>query len=488
MKLRTWFGTLLIAAMLSLVACGGSGNDEDSTEELALYRTSNTGGGGAAAESTNRSSVAYATATSGGVALTASAPASDDAGQPQSSGGAAAPAATNFSGEARLIGGDDGTTLDPVSLQQTTSSRQIIHVSSMVVIVEDVSLATQQAQTEIAGLGGLVFGQDTTTSPRPRTTLTFKVMPEDFDEALSRLAALGELETQQISADDVTDRVVDIESRIITNEASVTRLRGFLENATDLETVASLERELLSRETSLELLRGQLRTIQDQVGLATIFLTLIEPEPPMDEARVELVQTTYLGTDEGARCPDDDELTVDEGEAFTICITIENTGNLALTEIEIRDNPLGLDDDDFVVLEGSLDRLDPEQRLVGYFETTADDLEGFTNPDLSAVAVDEDGEPIRVPINVEREIVELDVIEDTSIRGFTDGLSDSWDALVTLAQVGVLALGVFLPFIWVPILAIGGIGFARRRMPRRQRTVRIERPETLDDEDDSSED
>ena len=43
-------------------------------------------------------------------------------------------------------------------------------------------------------------------------------------------------------------------------------------------------------------------------------------------------------------------------------------------------------------------------------------------------------------------------------------------------------------FIWVPILAIGGIGLARRRMPRRQRTVRVERTATLDERSESAED
>jgi hypothetical protein len=127
--------------------------------------------------------------------------------------------------------------------------------------------------------------------------------------------------------------------------------------------------------------------------------------------------------------------------------------------------------------------LEPEQRVVGYFDATAG-LPFFTSPNFSAVAVDEDGDPIRIPIEVKHELVEFDVIEDTSIRGFTDGLADSWDALVTLAQVGVLGLGIFLPFIWVPIIAIGGIGFARRRMPPRQRTVRVERTEYRDDDDD----
>ena len=132
---------------------------------------------------------------------------------------------------------DDGD----VAFQQVNTGRSIVYVGSMFVEVEDVRQATQQAQLAIAGLGGLVFSQHTTTEPVPRTELTFKVLPEDFAEAMRRLEALGDLKSQQISADDVTERVVDLESRIITSRASVERLRSFLEKATELEAVAELE-------------------------------------------------------------------------------------------------------------------------------------------------------------------------------------------------------------------------------------------------------
>ncbi|MCE2527203.1 MAG: DUF4349 domain-containing protein [Actinomycetia bacterium] len=92
--------------------------------------------------------------------------------------------------------------------------------------------------------------------------------------ALSRLSQVGELVDQQISADDVTERIVDLQSQIITAEASVSRLRSFLETATNLENLAFYERELLIRETDLERLRGQVRTLQDQVALATITLAI----------------------------------------------------------------------------------------------------------------------------------------------------------------------------------------------------------------------
>lgn len=444
---------VLVAAMMLLVACAESGDDS----ETAGIGDSDLG---ASVGEEYRQQPAESGGGADGSAAVADRATSDAAPPPQ-------PGATG-PGLDDAFGANGGTNLAPVAFQQVGDGRVIIYTSTMLVVVEDVSLATQQAQTAIAGLGGLVFGQDTTTEPFPRTVLTFRVLPDDFQEALSRLAGLGELESQQVSTDDVTDRVVDLESQIITAEASVERLREFLSNAVDLEDVAQLEAQLLQRETNLELLRGQLRTVQEQASLATIFLTLVEPTPDAPEARVELVQTAYLDHDEGARCPDDDELAVDEGEPITLCIEIENTGNLALTEMEVRDGGLDLDDDDFVVLDGSLaGPLEPGDRLVGYFETAA---EPFPNPSprFSAVVVDEDGEPIRIPVNVELEVVDLDVAEDTSVPSFTDGLTGSLGAVAVLARIGVLALGVALPFFWVPLIVVGLVTLGRRMSPRGQ--------------------
>ena len=377
-------------------------------------------------------------------------------------------------------GADDGD----VAFQQVNTGRSIVYVGSMLVEVEDVRLATQQAQLAIAGLGGLVFSQHTTTEPVPRTELTFKVLPEDFAEAMRRLEALGDLKSQQISADDVTERVVDLESRIITSRASVERLRSFLEKATELEAVAELESQLLARETNLERLRGQLRTIQDLVALATVSITLVEPEPERPEARVEFVETAYAGDDDGARCPAADDLAVDEDEPITVCVSVENTGNVALVEIEIFDFGLGFDNDDFVTLEGSVaGPLQPGERLLGYFRTEAE-LESRPEPGFSAVAVDPDGEPLRITVNADFDVFEYEVAADNSLPTFVDGLRGSWSAVVTLARVGVLAVGVAIPFLWVAPLALGllwlGRRFGRPARPRAPRSTAAPAPEEGD--------
>ena len=426
---------LLLAAAV-LAACS-SGDDSDDSATTASGSTAST---------------STTAAVVGASASTTTAVANAPAPTIRAAATAAAPAVSNGTGVAG----------PGVAFQQVDTGRSIVYVGTMLVEVDNVRRATQQAQVAIAGLGGLVFGQHTITEPAPRSELTFKMLPADFTEAMRRLEALGELKSQQISADDVTERVVDLESRIITSRASVERLRNFLETATSIEAVAQLESQLLARETDLERLRGQLRTIQGQVALATVFLTLVEPEPERLEARVEFVETAYAGNDDGARCPAADDLAVDEDEPVTVCVSVENTGNVALVEIEIRDFGLGLDDDDFVALEGSVaGPLQPGERLLGYFQTEAE-LESAPVAGFSAVPVDPDGEPLRIPVTFDYEIFEYEVAADDSLPTFVDGLRGSWSAVVTLARLGLLAVGVAIPFLWVVPLTLGLFWLGRR--------------------------
>ena len=437
-----WIGLAIVPLLLAaalLAACSNGDDDDDETAASASAPTTS-----ASASASTTSASASASTTSAAVATPA----------PALRAAASLAAAGASSGT--------GGAAPRVAFQQVDTGRSIVFVGTMLVEVNDVRRATQQAQVAIAGLGGLVFGQHTTSEPAPRTELTFKVMPADFAEAMRRIEALGELKSQQISADDVTERVVNLESRIITARASVERLRNFLGTATGVEAVAELESQLLARETDLELLRGQLRTIEGQVALATIFLTLVEPEPERPEARVEFVETAYAGNDDGARCPAADDLAVDEGEPVTVCVSVENTGNVALVEIEIRDFGLDLDDDDFVALEGSVaGPLQPGERLLGYFRTEAA-LESAPVAGFSAVPVDADGEPLRIQVTADYDIFEYEVAADDSIPTFVDGLRGSWSAVVTLARLGLLAVGVAIPFVWVVPLALGLLWLGRR--------------------------
>jgi len=350
---------------------------------------------------------------------------------------------------------------DAAGLPVVDTGRDIIFVASVGVEVEDVVVAGQEASTAIASLGGVLFGQVTTSEGVPRSTLTFKVPPAQFQTALSRLGDIGFLRDQVITADDVTERVVDLESQIITSQLSVDRLRGFLESATTLTEIADLEQQLLVRETSLEQLRGQLRTIEGQVSLATITVTFTQ-KLPGPELTVE--QTAYLGHDDGTTCPGLDEIAGDEGDLITVCYRITNTGDTILDDLDVRDEGLGLELDDLTVVDGSLD----QPLAIGASVTLVAEIEAEPFRDgraqATANSVSEGGADLQLGRTAGRDDLDLSITEDTSLPGFLDGLSTGWAAMVQVIGVLVLIAGFALPFLWVIPVA----WFTRRWMKSRK--------------------
>ncbi len=247
---------------------------------------------------------------------------------------------------------------------QSAFGRDIIYQAWVSVEATDVGAATHRAIAIVQGLGGFVFGQQTRTRPAPYSEIVFKVAPEDFSTALARLSEVGELIDQQISADDVTERIVDLQSQTITAEASVGRLRSFLETATNLENVAFYERELLIRETDLERLRGQLRTLQDRVALATITLAIRQlPERPLILPNTGLLVTAWVSTDGEDPCLGTKNLTVERDDTVDFCVEVANQGEVTLTDVEFSSDILPLDENPFVVERGSLNRIEPGQFL-----------------------------------------------------------------------------------------------------------------------------
>ncbi|MGI9610589.1 MAG: DUF4349 domain-containing protein, partial [Acidimicrobiia bacterium] len=355
--------------------------------------------------------------------------------------------------------GSDG--IDPVVFQTTDLGRNIIFTADLPVAVTDVGVAGDAATRTISELGGFLFGQRTTGAPNPISVLTFKVMPEDFAEALDRLGEIGEVRAQNVSASDVTEKIVDLESRILSAEASVDRLRQLLADADAVAVVVQVETELLQRETQLETLRGQLRTLEDQVSLATIVVTLTEA---LSDPRVQLVVSTYPGGDElGESCHGDGGLNIDEGSEATVCFEIVNAGDTPLTSFELNDPVLDLTLEDLTVVFGEpTDTIEPGESIMFAAEVTVErDLRTQTR--VSATPVNQEGQALAGRTVSTTSTIFINAVDPGGIASFGEGLSASISFLANLGRVLILSLGLLLPFIWLlPILIWLGVRNSRK--------------------------
>ncbi len=336
--------------------------------------------------------------------------------------------------------------------------RKIIFTADITVEVDDVAAAGDQATDIIASVGGFVFGQQTQGGSRPESVLVFKVLPEDFDRAVEALGGVGELRNQVISADDVTERVVDLETRIEVAELGVTRLRTTLESTQDLEDYAELERLLLERESELELMRGQLRTLQDRIDLATITLRLVQDAVNHSMA---LSTTLYHAQDDGASCPGNDGAAVESGTDITVCFEVINTGEEPIADLVFIDTALGIDStDDLTLVYGDLERLDGGQSLMLAYEMTADRRTQL-RPKATGTPITDEGEPAGPSVDARGEGF-IDAFESEGDPGFGDGFGAGVDVLKAVWTAVTVLVGFALPML--VLLAVFGplVWFGRR--------------------------
>ncbi|MFD9499231.1 DUF4349 domain-containing protein [Streptomyces sp. NPDC060035] len=155
----------------------------------------------------------------------------------------------------------------------------VIRTATLDVEVKSVPKAVAAARSAAESAGGLVADETTERldDTHDVSHLVLRVPQDQYDAVLRKLAGSGKLLSRTSNAKDVTGQVVDVESRIATQRASVTRVRALMDKATRLTDVVTLEGELSNRQAALESLLAQQASLKDRTSLATITLELSEP-------------------------------------------------------------------------------------------------------------------------------------------------------------------------------------------------------------------
>ncbi|WP_329234260.1 MULTISPECIES: DUF4349 domain-containing protein [unclassified Streptomyces] len=165
----------------------------------------------------------------------------------------------------------------------------VIRTATLGIEVKSVPKAVAAARATTEGAGGLVAEENTerVDDTHEVSHLVLRVPQDAYAEVLRDLAGTGKLLSRTSNAKDVTGQVVDVESRIATQRASVTRVRDLMDKAEKLTDVVTLEGELSSRQADLESLLAQQKSLKDRTTLATVTLELNEPEAEANDPQDE---------------------------------------------------------------------------------------------------------------------------------------------------------------------------------------------------------
>jgi hypothetical protein len=166
--------------------------------------------------------------------------------------------------------------------------RSLIYTGTISVRVESVVLAADRAIAITVGLGGIVAG-DTRhlDDDGSQATLVLRVPADRFNSTLDSLAELGTEEGRQVTAEDVTEQLIDLDARIATQQASVARVRELLARAQNIGEIVAIESELTQRQAELDSLLQRRAAMSGLVELATITVVLYGQSGPVEPEEEE---------------------------------------------------------------------------------------------------------------------------------------------------------------------------------------------------------
>jgi hypothetical protein len=150
--------------------------------------------------------------------------------------------------------------------------RYIVYTAGMQVSVFNLEEAMRVAETLPETYGGYIASMST-------GAFVLRIPSKRLREVMDAVGEMGVVENKSLTAQDVTDEWVDIESRLSALEKTHKQLLELLEKARTVQEALEVRHALDQISAELEVLKGRLRKLENLTSFSTLTLTLIERGP-----------------------------------------------------------------------------------------------------------------------------------------------------------------------------------------------------------------
>ncbi|MEG4418751.1 DUF4349 domain-containing protein [Microcoleus sp. LAD1_D5] len=222
-------------------------------------------------------SSAIALPSCGGSQLTSSAPSGADSpssreNQVAASAPQSAPAPEPAAQRSKTPGASKKAAETPATRPQLIKKAQLsLVVKSLDASTKSVTNIVEKQQGDILGFQNQ---KPPDSSVRQTASVEIRVPQERLETTLDTLAKLGTVENRALTAEDVTDQLVDSEARLRNLRKSEEMVLKIMERSGSVGDVLKVSQELSNIRESIERIDAQLKSLRNQVAYSTISLTL----------------------------------------------------------------------------------------------------------------------------------------------------------------------------------------------------------------------
>ncbi|MCW2908359.1 MAG: hypothetical protein JWL68_3148 [Actinomycetia bacterium] len=184
--------------------------------------------------------------------------------------------------------GSAGTGSTSLTAQPAASS--IIYTAGVTVRAKDLTRAAAQATQLARAAGGYVSSENTALNrahpDRSTVSLQLKIPVSAYQATLGALSTqLGTRLAMSQHAQDVTQTVADVTSRVTSAQAAISQLRALLRHAGSVTSLLTVQNQINDQESGLESLLARQRALTHETSFATVNMLLVAYPHAVHQAR-----------------------------------------------------------------------------------------------------------------------------------------------------------------------------------------------------------
>jgi len=164
------------------------------------------------------------------------------------------------------------------------SGQQLIQTAQLSVRAQNVASALSRATAIVTDAGGYVSSENAASGdgkPSQATaTVVFRIPAAVYPQTMATLSGSGlgtQLSLSQ-QAQDVTQQVADVNSRVTSDQAAITQLRALLAHAGSVGELLDVQNQINNQESELESMLAQQNALNHETSYATLTLTIVGPK------------------------------------------------------------------------------------------------------------------------------------------------------------------------------------------------------------------
>ncbi len=187
---------------------------------------------------------------------------------------------------------------DPDAMERAIISKGNVQLES-----GDVEQAVFDVQALVDKAGGEITDRETSTDDEGEVRLArlvLRIPAKVYSDAFEALEKVANLTSSSSTSEDVTTQIIDIDSRIRAQRASLNRVEVLLGQAQSIRDIVAIESELTRRQADLDSMVKRLAFLRDQTSMSTVTVNIQRTDgEPKKEKKEDDDSGFFSGLEDG---------------------------------------------------------------------------------------------------------------------------------------------------------------------------------------------